>query len=244
MKVGIMQPYFFPYLGYWQLINAVDTYVVYDDVNYIKGGWISRNNILLNGKKHLITMPLEGASSFKKINEIEITKNIIAKQKILKTLEMAYKKAPYYGLIMQMVEKLIMENENIAMLNFNAIIAINSYLGITTKIYLSSQLEKDTALKGQDKVIHINKILGADTYYNAIGGRGLYDADIFGQNGLQLYFLEMNTINYKQFMTEFVSGLSIIDVLMFNSADTINKLLHQYTLHPGGVKTVLDSIML
>ena len=93
MKVGIMQPYFFPYLGYWQLLSAVDKYVVYDDVAYIKGGWINRNNILLNGKSHLITLPLEQASSFKNINEIDITHNMKQREKVLKTLEAAYKKA-------------------------------------------------------------------------------------------------------------------------------------------------------
>lgn len=239
MKVGIMQPYFFPYIGYWQLINAVDEYVVYDDVSYIKGGWINRNNILLNGKKHLITIPLEGSSSFKGINEIEITKNAIAKRKVLKTLETAYRKAPYYEEVMPIIENLIIENESISMLNYHSIIEINYYLGISTKIYLSSRIKKDLSLKGQDKVIHINRILGADTYYNAIGGRELYDADVFRQNGLQLYFLEADVKIYKQFVGEFIPNLSIIDVLMFNSIDSIRQLLNQYHLYLGGGKRCL-----
>lgn len=238
MKVGIMQPYFFPYLGYWQLINAVDVYVVYDDVNYIKGGWISRNNILLNGSKHLITIPLEGASSFKKINEIGITKDTIAKKKIIKTLELAYGKAPYYGAVIQIIKKLISENDNIALLNYNSIVEINKYLGISTKIYLSSQIEKNMSLKGQDKVIDINKRFGADIYYNAIGGQELYNADDFRQNGIQLCFLKMNSIKYMQFKKEFVPNLSIIDILMFNSIEDVNQMLHQYTLC-GGVKQKL-----
>ncbi len=234
MKVGIMQPYFFPYLGYWQLINAVDVYIVYDDVNYIKGGWISRNNILLAGEKHLITIPLEGASSFKKINEIRVTENVKARQKVLKTIEMAYRKAPYFEAGMQMFEKLIMESDTIAMLNYNAITLINKYLGIPTQIYLSSQIEKNAALSGQDKVIDINKRFGADTYYNAIGGRKLYDGDTFKHNGIQLCFLEMGAVEYMQFNREFVPNLSIIDVIMFNSVDDIKRMLQQYTLHWGG----------
>lgn len=236
MKLGIMQPYFFPYIGYWQLINAVDEYVVYDDVSYIKGGWVNRNNILLNGQKHLITMPLEGSSSFKNINEIGVTKNAIAKRKILKTMETAYKKAPHYEEIMPIIESLIEENESISMLNYHSIMEINRYLGIPTKIHLSSQIKKDISLKGQDKVIHINRVLGADTYYNAIGGRELYDADVFRQNGLRLYFLEADVKNYRQFAGEFVPNLSIIDVLMFNSIDSIRRLLNQYRLHLGGGK--------
>lgn len=142
MKVGIMQPYFFPYLGYWQLINAVDKYVVYDDVNFIKGGWISRNNILLNGSRHLITLPLYKASSFKKINEIEITKDQVALMKVLKLLESAYKRAPYFETVMPLIKNLILNNSNIAMLNYNSIIEINQFLGIKTEIILSSELER------------------------------------------------------------------------------------------------------
>ena len=146
-KVAIMQPYFFPYIGYWQLINAVDEYVVYDDVNFIKGGWINRNNILLNGAKHLITLPLEEASSFKLINEILITKNIVLKNKLIKTIKSAYLKAPYFETIMPILESLILDNSNIAMLNYNIILTIKKYLNIDTEILLSSKIEKDNNLK-------------------------------------------------------------------------------------------------
>lgn len=230
MKLGIMQPYFFPYLGYWQLINAVDKYVVYDDVSYIKGGWINRNNILLNGSKHLITLSLDGASSFRNINEIEITKDVKLIEKILKTIKTAYAKSPYYIKVMPIIENLINSNTNIAMLNFNSIIEINKYLGIQTEILLSSHIEKDNSLKAQDKVIHINEILGADTYYNAIGGQELYSKRKFEEKGINLKFLKMGDICYKQFKNEFVSYLSIIDVLMFNDAKTIMDFLNNYTL--------------
>ena len=113
MKLGIMQPYFFPYLGYWQLINAVDKYVVYDDVNFIKGGWISRNNILLNNEKHRITLPLEIPSSFRKINEIEITKNVKVLEKLLRTINAAYAKAPYYNEVMPMLERILYHNTKV-----------------------------------------------------------------------------------------------------------------------------------
>lgn len=230
MKIGIMQPYFFPYLGYWQLINAVDKYVVYDDVAYIKGGWISRNNILLNGMKHMITLPLENPSSFRNINEIAITKNINQRKKILRTIEAAYKKAQFYDAFMPMVERLIIESQTIAELNYKSICEINRYLGIDTEIILSSDIKKNDSLKGQDKVIHINKLLGSDMYINAIGGKELYSNRDFAKEGIELRFLKMGDIRYRQFTDDFVQGLSIIDVLMFNSAEKTLNMLDEFTL--------------
>lgn len=230
MKLGIMQPYFFPYIGYWQLINAVDEYVVYDDVNYIKGGWINRNNILLNHAKHLITLPLEEASSFKLINEISITKNEVLKKKLIKTIQSAYLKAPYFKTIMSIIESLILDNSNIAKLNYNIILAVKEYLNIETEILLSSNIEKNNDLKAQDKVIHIAHILGASEYINAIGGQELYSKEEFAQNNIQLNFIKTNEIKYKQFNNEFVPNLSIIDVMMFDSPERIKEMLDDYEL--------------
>lgn len=230
MKLGIMQPYFFPYLGYWQLINAVDTYVVYDDVAYIKGGWINRNNILVNEKANLITLSLENSSSFKNINEINIIKNGKNAEKIVKTIQMAYKKAPFFNQVMPILEKLLLKNDKIADLNYNSILEINKYLKINTNIILSSSLSKDNSLKAQDKVIHINKLLASNTYINAIGGQELYDREEFKREGIELKFLKMNDIKYTQFKNEFVSNLSIIDALMFNSKLDVITMLNDYEL--------------
>lgn len=230
MKIGIMQPYFFPYLGYWQLINAVDRYVVYDDVTYIKGGWINRNNILLNGEKHLITLPLDQSSSFKNINEIEVLGKEFAKNKVIRTIEQAYSKAPYFSTIMPMIEKIICDNSNIAMLNYSSVFEITQYLSLDTEIILSSKLKKNNELKGQEKVLQINELLGSDTYYNAIGGQGLYSREEFQKRGLKLNFLKMSDVQYPQFKNKFVPGLSIIDVLMFNSVEDIRILLERFTL--------------
>lgn len=229
-KIAIMQPYFFPYIGYWQLINAVDKYVVYDDVNYIKSGWINRNNILLNGAKHLITLPLEEASSFKLINEISITKNMVLKNKLIKTIKNAYSKAPYFENVMSIIEPLILNNSNIAMLNYNIILAIKKYLNINTEILLSSNIEKNNNLKAQDKVIHIAHILGANEYINAIGGQELYSREDFSKENIKLSFLKTGDIKYTQFRNEFVPNLSIIDVMMFNSPETIREMLDDFEL--------------
>ncbi len=228
MKIGIMQPYFFPYIGYWQLINAVDKYVVYDDVAYIKSGWINRNNFLINKQVHLVTLPLKDASSFKNINEIEIDES--RKDKVLKTLQMAYSKSTYYKEVMPIIETLILNNSNIALLNYNSIIEINKYLDINTEIILSSSLDKDNNLKAQDKVIHINKILKSTNYINAIGGQDLYDRKTFKQNNIVLNFLKFIPVKYKQFKNDFVSNLSIIDVLMFCSKNEIKDMLNSYEL--------------
>lgn len=230
MKIGIMQPYFFPYLGYWQLLAAVDKYVIYDDVNYIKGGWIARNNILLNGQKHMITLPLDNPSSFRKINEISITNNSKIREKLIRTIENAYTKAPHYKEVMPWITDLIMNSDCISELNTKSINKICNYLNVDTEIIVSSEMDKDDLLKGQEKVIHIVKKLGGDEYYNAIGGQELYDKERFGEEGIKLSFLQAGDIAYPQFQNDPIEGLSIIDVLMFNTPDEVRELLGRYEL--------------
>ena len=231
MKVGIMQPYFFPYLGYWQLINAVDKYVIYDDVNFIKNGWINRNNILLNGKKHLITLPLEGASSFLLINQIKTSSKLKDREKLLKTLEQAYKKAPYFEIIFSIFkDTLFYKSEYISDALIFSIQKIVDYLNLNTEIILTSKLNKDNSLSAEKKVIHICNVLNADTYYNAIGGKELYNKENFEKNRIKLNFLQMNELCYSQFNHEFVPNLSIIDVLMFNSPASIKEMLNEFRI--------------
>lgn len=231
MKIGIMQPYFFPYLGYWQTLNAVDKYVIYDDVNYIKNGWINRNNILLNNQKHLLTIPLDGASPFLLINQIKTTPRENEKEKLLKTIEVAYKKAPYFDVVFPIIHDVIMEKSNLII---NALVlqlkSVCKYLDIQTELIISSTMDKDNSLKAQDKVIHICKMLGGTQYINAIGGQELYSFDDFEKNGLELSFLKTEFTPYKQFKNEFIPGLSMIDILMFNSPADVKKMLNMYSL--------------
>ena len=228
MTLGIMQPYFMPYIGYWQLMAAVDTYVVYDDVNYIKGGWVSRNNILLNGQKHMFTITLNGASPNKLFNEITIKDDF---KKFSRVIESAYRKAPYYAEVSILLDKIYnYEDKSLGAFMMNSFQVVLDYLEIDTKLILSSTIAKDNTLRGKDKVKHICHLLGADTYYNAIGGQELYDKNDFKEDGIDLYFVKTELSPYPQLNNEFVPGLSMIDVLMFNSPTEVKQLLTNYKL--------------
>lgn len=231
MKLGIMQPYFFPYIGYWQLMNAVDKYVIYDDVNFIKGGWVNRNRILMNGEPKFINVKMSGSSPNKLINEIEVANDCVYKKKFLKTMENCYSKAPYYFQVINIIEDIINnEEKNLAKYLEYSIKKICEYLEINTEIIISSEINKDNSLKAKDKVIEICKILGADEYYNSIGGQSLYSYDEFEDNGLKLNFLKTDMIEYTQFNNQFVQNLSILDVIMFNSVEQIKLMLEKYKI--------------
>lgn len=231
MKLGIMQPYFFPYIGYWQLLNYVDKYVVYDDVNFIKGGWINRNRILLNGQPHMINIGMQGASPYKLINQINVSDDSIFARKQLATIEAAYKRAPYFDQVYSIVERVYMSDKTkLSERLFESIQLVCNYLDIETELILSSDLNKNNELKGKDKVISICKILNADTYVNAIGGRELYVKDEFKENGIDLFFLKPMIDEYHQGSESFTGSLSIIDVMMFNSQEQIKESLSKFDL--------------
>lgn len=231
MKVAIMQPYFFPYIGYWQLIQSVDKFVIYDDVNFIKGGWINRNNVMNNHRKVLITLPIMGASPNKKILDLEFTSDVKIKKKLVKTIEQLYRRAPFFAQIFPILEKIILsEEKNVAKYLCNLIITIVNYLGIHTQIILSSEIAKNNQLKSEGKVIDIVKNLGGTTYINSIGGIELYSKQKFKENDINLFFLKSENCTYQQFTDLFIENLSIIDVMMFNSPEKIHEMLGSYQL--------------
>jgi hypothetical protein len=235
LKTAIMQPYFLPYIGYFQLINAVDQFVIYDDVAYIKNGWINRNRYLLNGQAKYFTLSLDNASSFKPINQTYILddEKQRAKEKALKTLLMAYSKASFFRSVHELIEEIILNpDNNIATYNEFSIRKVCAFLNINTRIFVSSKIEKRPNLKAQDKVIDICKNLQASVYINAIGGKSLYSQDFFGRNGIELKFLRSKSekIIYNQFGDTFLPGLSIVDILMFNSSQEVHKFLEDYSL--------------
>lgn len=228
MKVAVMQPYFFPYIGYFQLIHAVDVFVIYDDVNFMKQSWITRNRILLNNEAFMINLIVEGASSFKKINQIN---RIVKNRKWLKTIQQSYRKAPFFSTVYPLIDE-ISKNEETCISKFlmMSLLKIAKYLDINTKFKLSSEIQKDDKLKGQDRVIAICSELNSTNYVNAIGGQDLYLKKEFYENGIELNFIETNSIIYKQYDNQFVPWLSIIDVLMFNDKGRVKNLLNEYNL--------------
>lgn len=231
MKVAIMQPYFFPYIGYFQLIAASDVFVLHDDVQYIKGGWVNRNRILLNGESRMITFPVQKGAYDLPINARSYVDDKQARRDILNLVRQAYAKAPCYGQVFPMVEELLeYPDRNIAHFNENLIRRICDFVGISTRIITSSGMEKDDSLAGEPRVIEICKRLGATDYTNPIGGTELYHQSAFQDAGITLRFLEARNERYEQCGGTWVPFLSIIDVLMFNPAETFGALLKGYRL--------------
>jgi hypothetical protein len=231
MKLAIMQPYIFPYIGYFQLINAVDKFIILDDVNFINKGWINRNYILINNKRTLFTIPLEKASQNKKINEIYIIDDNKWRQKLLKTIELAYKKAPFFENVFELISGIInYDKHNISVFNVNALNKILDYLNVSTEIVSSSSIYKNSELKGETRIIDICEQEKATNYINPIGGNELYNKSNFQKSNIHLNFIKTNKIEYPQFKNSFTPGLSIIDMLMFCSPEEMKSFLMKYSL--------------
>ena len=228
MKLAVMQPYLFPYLGYFQLIRAVDAFVVYDDVNYIKGGWINRNFVLSESDKQLITLPLQGASPNQLINQVTVGNR---HNKLIETIRHRYGKAPQFSAVFALVENILNQQEkNLARFLEYQLRQVCDYLGLHPTWYVSSSLKKDNELRGQDKVLAICEELGATHYINMPGGKSLYNREAFASRGIQLSFIQPKAVAYRQFANEFTPNLSIIDVMMFNDQAQCAKLLEEYEL--------------
>jgi len=232
MTVGIMQPYLFPYIGYWQLLDAVDTFVVYDNIQFSKRGWFHRNNILMNGKKKLFSIPLKKDSDYLDVRDRVISDTIEKEiSTILKQIESSYKKAPYFTAVFPMIKEIFQNDErNLFEYIYNSLTQISKYLDINTKIIISSTIDINHDLKSQDKVLSFNKVLDATQYINTIGGIELYEYEEFKKENIELEFLESNIPEYKQYGDKFVPYLSIIDIMMFNSKGDIKKMLKNYKL--------------
>ncbi|SDI03314.1 WbqC-like protein family protein [Pseudobutyrivibrio sp. 49] len=240
MKLGINQPYFFPYIGYWQLMNAVDEYVLADNLNFIKQGYINRNKILINKEPQYFRLPVRKPSQNKLINEHETSLTEEEIEKMLHTLQCEYRHAPNFEHVYEHVKQVLEfglteEGKNLATFLENAITLTARELGITTPIKLASRdviLDRD--YKRENYVIATCKKLGGTEYYNAIGGRKLYFQDFFRANEVGLKFVKTKEdISYEQFGDEFIPNLSIIDVMMFCSKEQISEMLNDFELVEG-----------
>lgn len=233
MKVGIMQPYFFPYLGYFQLVNCVDNFVFYDDVTYIKGGYINRNRILVNGQPKFITVPLVAASSYKKINDTKISVTQRDVSKTLKLIRQNYGKCEFFSDVYPLVETVLLSaNKDIAKLASMSVRVVSTYLSLATCFHSSSEIDYGQfELDRTQRILEITKGLGGSTYINASGGKSLYNKEDFRREGITLHFISNSFPEYNQRSNIFIPGLSIIDVLMNNSKSEVLQMLDDYTLH-------------
>ncbi len=230
MKIAVIQSYWFPYIGYWQLIHAVDVFVIYDNIQYTKKGWINRNRFLLNGSDCLFTLPLKKGSDFLDVCEREIA-DTFEREGLLRKITNAYRKAPYANTVLPLLrEWLYHDDTNLFRYILATVRGVCGYLGIDTRIVISSTLAIDHSLRAAEKVKAICGALHSDTYINAIGGQGLYSKDDFARRNIDLKFIMTREIRYPQFGAEFVPWLSIIDIMMFNSREEIRRMLNEYDL--------------
>lgn len=226
-----MQPYFFPYMGYFQLIAASDVFVLHDDVQYIKAGWVNRNRILFNGESRMITFPVQKDAYDLPINARRYVDDNQARKDIINLIKQAYTKAPCYRQVFTLLEELLMfEDRNVARFNENLIGCIADFIGLGCKIITSSGMEKNDSLAGEPRVLDMCKRLGATHYTNPQGGQSLYDTAIFRSAGIDLRFLLMRPTPYTQRADGFVPYLSIIDALMELGPADIKSYLAEFDL--------------
>lgn len=231
MNLAIMQPYFLPYIGYYQLIAAVDVFVVYDNIKYTKKGWINRNRMLQNGKDVMFSLPLKSGSDSLNICQRELATDF-QPEKLLNQLRGAYARAPHFQQTYDLLERIITHEEaNLFRFLLHSITTVCAHLGLTTQIRISSDIAIDHALKSQDKVLALCNAQQANTYVNSIGGIDLYSKEVFQGQSLRLKFLQSKPLEYLQWGQAFVPWLSMADVMMFNSLESIQShLLPNYEL--------------
>lgn len=233
MKLAIMQPYFMPYIGYFQLIKIVDKFIFYDDVTFIKQGWINRNRILINNQAKMFSIPLSNASSHVLIKDVLISEIAYQKWKksFLNSIFFSYKKAKNYSKIYALIEKILEKKpETISELAIKSVVEVAQYLDLRTEFEICSDVYSNTYLSGQNRVLDICINEKAITYINPVGGMELYSKSVFQEKNIELFFIKANKSVYPQFSEEFVPFLSIIDVLMFNDLEDIHKQLDNFTL--------------
>lgn len=229
-----MQPYFLPYIGYFQLIAAVDQFILYDNIKYTKKGWINRNRMLLNGTDAMFSLPLKKGSDYLDVVERELARDF-DRTNLLNQFKGTYGRAPQFELTYPLLERILRHDDaNLFRYIHHSIERLCEHLGIKTEIKISSEISIDHELKGKDKVLALCKAVGATTYINTIGGVELYSKDDFLNQGINLQFIRSQPFHYAQFEAPFVPWLSIIDVLMFNPLDAVCECIEtNYELIPA-----------
>lgn len=228
MRVAIMQPYLLPYIGYFQLMGAVDLFIVYDNIKYTKKGWINRNRMLVNGTDAMFSLPLKKDSDCLDVVQRELAADF-DRSKLLNQFKGAYSRAPFFAPTFSLLERIVNHQErNLFRYIHHALLRTREHLGIKTEIRISSEIAIDHALKSQDKVLALCKAVGADAYVNAIGGMELYAREDFSAQGIALHFIKPRPFEYPQFGAPFVPWLSIVDVLMFNPIERVRERIESH----------------
>ena len=233
-RLAIMQPYIFPYIGYFQLIDAASLFIFYDDVQYITNkSWINRNRILINGHDFIFSVPVANASQTALINETALAIDDRWRNKFQRTIINAYKKAPYFGQIESIITSVLDEYHcNVSELAVSSVLAVLRYLQVPFKYKVSSECSPTSRNLGRtERLVDITKSEGYSCYVNAAGGEKLYSKEYFATRGIEMHFLQGASIHYQQFSNPFVPSLSIIDVLMFNEPSVVRGFMKQYTLY-------------
>jgi hypothetical protein len=233
MRVAIMQPYFLPYIGYFQLISAVDVFVIYDEVEFTKKGWINRNRILMNGAPEMVSLPMKKDSDSLDIVQRKLSDDFNEKSaKLLRKVEGCYKKAPFFDETHKVLEEILSyKSSNLFEFLHHSITIVSREIGLTTRLVVSSEVEgKKPDLTGQDRVINLCRLIGAIEYINPIGGISLYSKAEFAANGINLMFHKIQAFEYQQFNNEFVPHLSILDNMMFQNKLELTQTLVKFEL--------------
>lgn len=225
-RLAIMQPYLFPYVGYFQLVAAVDRFVFYDDVAFMKQGWINRNRLFLSGRVSWFTLPVWGGSIHRKINELSVQAGDAWRRKLLASVKQSYGRAPYfeqaYGLLAGVLQS---EECSLSALARKSVVDVARYMGLETEFVVSSGRYGNEEMHGAERVLDICRREHASEYHNLPGGKALYSAEQFSAAGIELSFVEPNLTEYIQMAPPFKPCLSMLDVLMFNDRSALLRLL-------------------
>ena len=234
MRLGLNQPYFFPYIGHYALIKQVDLYIIDDIVQFTDKSWMTRNRILKpQGGWQYIIMPVKKHSSKSAILEITVDDEKKWKQKILKQLDY-YRRAPFFSQTYELVEKLLNTQSNrLSEINENITRGVCAYLGIDTPIEVLSRMKisYDPPQEADEWGLNLCRAVpGVTEYWNAPGGASFYDRKKYRDAGIEIKFQKMIFEEYPQKGDPFEPGLSILDVMMFNDTARIRQMMDHYEL--------------
>lgn len=217
MRVAITQPYLFPYIAWYQVINACDAFVISDDVQYTRSGYINRNQILMNGRPLRFGVPLRGASHTEVIGERRIHDWGWARE-LLRGMRHAYRGAPHFDEVYPMIEGILAEPVDLLIdLLERAIVVTARHLGLGQRIVRASSVQARVGLRKADRVLATAKALGARCYLqrDTEAARQMYRHEFFLAEGIVLKFVRVGLLPYAQRgVKEFLPGLSLIDFLM------------------------------